>query len=167
MCDIATESGRFAAGPGLVVVHNSPRRGMEFVTRKITNGVARISLGLQEELTLGNLEAARDWGFAGDFVEGMWMMLQHPEPDDFVLATGETHTIREFLDLAFAEVGISDWSSRVKQDPRYMRPAEVDLLVGDASKARRVLGWEPRVSFPDIVKMMVAADLDLEKQKLP
>ncbi len=162
MCDVATSSGRFAAGPGLVTVHNSPRRGMEFVTRKITNGVARISLGLQQELTLGNLESTRDWGFAGDFVEGMWMMLQQPEPDDYVLATGETHTIREFLDLAFAEVGISDWSPYVKQDPRFMRPAEVDLLVGDASKARRVLGWEPRVSFPELVKTMVAADLERE-----
>lgn len=165
MCDLATESGRFAAGVGLVTVHNSPRRGMEFVTRKISNAVARISLGLQDHVALGNLDSARDWGFAGDYVEGMYLMLQQEEPDDYVLATGVAHTIREFLDLAFARVGIEDWEPYVRQDPRYMRPAEVDHLIGDASKARAVLGWRPKVSFGELVNMMVDSDLDIEKAK--
>lgn len=160
------ESYGLHASSGIAMNHESPRRGLEFVTRKITNGVARISLGLQKDLALGNLEAARDWGFAGDFVEGFWLMLQQPEPDDYVLATGENHTIREFLDLAFAEIGIDDWAPYVKQDARFMRPAEVDLLVGDASKARAVLGWKPRVAFGELVKMMVASDLEAEKRKL-
>jgi GDPmannose 4,6-dehydratase len=164
MFDVATDSGRFAAGVGLVVVHNSPRRGYEFVTRKISSGVARISLGLADHIVLGNLEAKRDWGYAGDFVEGMWMMTQQPEADDFVLATGETHSIREFLDLAFREIGIEDWSGYVKQDPRFLRPAEVDHLVGDASKARTKLGWTPKVSFPELVARMVRADLEGERR---
>ncbi len=161
------ESYGLHASSGICFNHEGPIRGLEFVTRKITNGVARISLGLQEALTLGNLDAERDWGYAGDFVEAMWLMLQQDDPDDYVVATGETHSIREFLDLAFREVGIEDWSGHVKQDPRFMRPAEVDRLIGDASKARRVLGWEPRVSFPELVKMMVAADIEREKEKLP
>ena len=156
--------GMFACG-GILFNHEGPRRAHEFVTRKISAGVARISLGLQDDITLGNLDAERDWGYAGDYVEGMWLMLQQPEPDDYVLATGETHSIREFLTLAFAEVGIEDWQPYVKQDPRYMRPAEVDQLIGDASKARDVLGWQPKVSFAELVKMMVASDLEIEKEK--
>ena len=117
-------------------------------------------------MTLGNLDAARDWGYAGDFVEAFWLMLQQPNPDDYVIATGETHTVREFLELAFNEVGITDWEPLVKKDPRFMRPAEVDLLVGDAAKARQVLGWTPKVSFPELVKMMVAADLAAEKAQI-
>ena len=158
--------GMYACG-GILFNHEGPRRAPEFVTRKISIGVARISLGLQDDISLGNLEAERDWGYAGDYVEGMWMMLQQPEPDDYVLATGETHSIREFLDLAFNEVGIDDWSRYVKQDPRYMRPAEVDRLIGDASKAREVLGWRPKVTFSELVKMMVAHDLEVEKEKAP
>ncbi|MEY2974326.1 MAG: GDP-mannose 4,6-dehydratase, partial [Actinomycetota bacterium] len=153
--------GMFACS-GILFNHEGPRRGVEFVTRKITNAVARIKLGLQDELVLGNLDSKRDWGYAGDYVRAMWLMLQQDQPEDFVIATGETHTIREFLDLAFAEVGIDDWSPFVRQDPRFLRPAEVDLLIGDASKARERLGWVPEVSFPDLVKMMVAHDLETE-----
>ena len=142
--------------------HEGPRRGLEFVTRKVSNGVARIKLGLQEKITLGNLEAARDWGYAGDFVEAMWLMLQKDEPDDYVIATGETHTIRELLELAFASAGIDDWQHLVESDQRFMRPAEVDILTGDASKARERLGWKPKVSFPELVRMMVEADLEAE-----
>ena len=165
MCDLATESGRFAAGVGFVTVHNSPRRGLEFVTRKVSNGVARIKLGLQEKLTLGNLDAARDWGFAGDFVEAMWLMLQQDEPDDYVIATGETHTIRELLELAFSAAGIDGWEKYVESDKRFMRPAEVDILTGDASKARERLGWKPKVSFAELVKMMVESDLAEEARR--
>jgi len=129
--------------------------------------VARIKLGLQDSLSLGNLDSKRDWGFAGDYVRGMWAMLQQDEPDDYVLATGETHSIREFLDLSFAAVGIEDWEPYVKQDPRFMRPAEVDLLHGDPTKARKVLGWEPEVSFPELVRMMVENDLQIEGTRVP
>jgi GDPmannose 4,6-dehydratase len=163
--DLATESGKFAAGVGSVVIHNSPKRGLEFVTRKITNSLARIKLGLQDSITLGNLDSARDWGFAGDYVEAMWLMLQQDEPDDYVIATGETHTIREFLDEAFACAGIDDWSGYVKQDPRFERPAEVDLLMGDASKARHQLGWEPKVDFEGLVRRMYESDLAEESAK--
>ena len=156
--------GLFACS-GILFNHEGPRRGVEFVTRKITNAVARIKLGLQDELVLGNLDSKRDWGYAGDYVRAMWLMLQQDTPEDFVIATGETHTIREFLDLAFAEVGIDDWSPYVRQDPRFLRPAEVDLLIGDATKAREKLGWVPEVSFPELVKMMVAHDLDTEAAK--
>ncbi|MGC6397856.1 MAG: GDP-mannose 4,6-dehydratase, partial [Ilumatobacteraceae bacterium] len=142
-----------------------PRRGLEFVTRKITNAVARIKLGLQDEIVLGNLDSKRDWGYAGDYVRAMWLMLQHDTPEDFVIATGETHSIREFLDLAFAEVGIDDWQPYVRQDPKFLRPAEVDLLIGDASKAKETLGWEPEVSFAQLVKMMVENDLEIEAAK--
>jgi GDPmannose 4,6-dehydratase len=159
------ESYDMYAGSGICFNHEGPRRAHEFVTRKITAAVARIALGLQDKITLGNLDAERDWGYAGDFVEAMWLMLQQDQPDDFVIATGETHSVREFLDLAFREVGMDDWTSRVEQDPRYLRPAEVDQLVGDASKAREKLGWTPRVGFGELVKMMVANDLELEKQK--
>jgi GDPmannose 4,6-dehydratase len=160
MCDLATESGRFAAGVGLVVTHNSPRRGLEFVTRKITHGVAQIKLGRATDLRLGNLDARRDWGFAGDYVEAMWLMLQQDEPGDFVVATGETHTVREFCEVAFSHAGL-DYTDHVVQDERFMRPAEVDLLVGDAARARALLGWKPRVTFVELVAMMVDADLAL------
>ncbi|MFO7680365.1 MAG: GDP-mannose 4,6-dehydratase, partial [Chloroflexota bacterium] len=140
--------------------HESPRRGLEFVTRKITNHVAQIKMGLTDELRLGNLDARRDWGFAGDYVQAMWLMLQQETPDDFVVATGETHSVEEFLEQAFGYVDL-DWHDYVVQDPRFMRPAEVDLLVGDPSKAGRKLGWEPTVSFSELVRMMVAADLEL------
>jgi GDPmannose 4,6-dehydratase len=140
--------------------HESPRRGLEFVTRKISHGAARIKLGLDTELKLGNLDAQRDWGFAGDYVEAMWRMLQQDEPGDYVVATGETHSVREFCELAFGHVGL-DYRDHVRQDERYMRPAEVDLLVGDASLARKVLGWTPKVTFADLVRMMVDADVAL------
>jgi GDPmannose 4,6-dehydratase len=162
--DLETESGVFCAGVGRVVVHNSPRRGLEFVTRKIANGVARIKLGLDEDLRLGNIDAQRDWGFAGDYVEAMWLMLQQDTPDDYVVATGETHSVREFCELAFGHVGL-DYREYVVQDERYMRPAEVDLLIGDPAKARSVLGWQPRVSFPELVRMMVDADIQLLKEQ--
>ena len=158
------ESYGLHASSGILFNHEGPRRGLEFVTRKITNAVARIKLGLQEELVLGNLDAKRDWGYAGDYVEAMWLMLQQDQPDDYVIATGEAHTISEFLDLAFSYVGISDWGSLVRQDPLFMRPAEVDLLVGDASKARETLGWVPKVSFPDLVALMVENDLKVEQE---
>jgi GDPmannose 4,6-dehydratase len=143
---------------GILFNHESPRRGESFVTRKVSLGAAAIKLGLQSELRLGNLEAKRDWGFAGDFVEAMWLMLQQPEPDDFVIATGETHSVRELCDLAFSHVGL-DYKKYVVTDPLYLRPTEVDLLQGDASKAREKLGWQPKVKFPDLVRMMVDADL--------
>jgi GDPmannose 4,6-dehydratase len=153
------ESYGVHASSGILFNHESPRRGKEFVTRKITDGVARIKLGLQKELRLGNLDAQRDWGFAGDYVRAMWMMLQQPEADDYVIATGRTHAVRDFVRLAFAAADL-DWERYVVVDPRYYRPAEVDLLVGDASKAYRVLGWEPEVSFERLVEEMVIADLD-------
>jgi GDPmannose 4,6-dehydratase len=155
------ESYGMHASSGILFNHESPRRGPEFVTRKVSMAVARIAEGRQEKLTMGNLDAQRDWGFAGDYVEGMWRMLQQPEADDYVLATGSTHSIRDLLDVAFAHVGIEDWSGLVEQDPRFMRPAEVDLLVGDASKARDRLGWTPTVGFEDLVRMMVEHDLAL------
>ena len=145
---------------GILFNHESPRRGLEFVTRKVSFGAAKIKLGLADELRLGNLEAKRDWGFAGDYVESMWLMLQQDHPDDYVVATGETHSVREFCEIAFAHIGL-DYRDHVKVDERFIRPAEVDLLVGDATKAREVLGWQPKVSFEQLVKMMVAADLDL------
>ena len=145
---------------GILFNHESPRRGLEFVTRKITHGVARIKLGLADELRLGNLESRRDWGFAGDFVEAMWLMLQQENPDDYVVCTGETHSVREFCDAAFSHVGL-DYQDFVVQDPRFYRPAEVDLLVGDPKKAQSELNWKPRVSFNDLVAMMVDSDLKL------
>lgn len=166
MCDLATESGRFAAGVGLVVVHNSPRRGTEFITRKISKAVARIKLGLQEKVAFGDLSTRRDWGHAPDYVEAMWLMLQQPEPDDFVVATGETHTGQEFLEKAFMHAEIEDWQRFVEFDPRMLRPAEVDHLIGDATKAREVLGWEPKVRFEELVRIMVEADLKAEQDKL-
>jgi GDPmannose 4,6-dehydratase len=146
---------------GILFNHESKKRGIEFVTRKITDGVARISLGLQDKIVLGNLEAKRDWGYAPDYVESMWMMLQQNEPDDYVIATGENHSIKEFLEVAFSIVGITDWENYVEQDPRFMRPAEVDELKGDASKAKARLGWQPTKSFNDIIKEMVENDISL------
>jgi GDPmannose 4,6-dehydratase len=154
------ESYGLYAVSGILFNHESPRRGLEFVTRKVTDGVARIKLGLATELRLGNLDAERDWGFAGDYVEAMWLMLQQDVADDYVIATGETHSIRDFLDAAFAHVGIDDWGGYVRQDPRFMRPADVDQVVGDATKARQVLGWKPSVSFPELVRLMVDSDLE-------
>ena len=153
------ESYGMHASSGILFNHESPRRGPEFVTRKVSQAVARISLGLQEHVTLGNLDAKRDWGFAGDYVEAMWRMLQQDQADDYVVATGETHSIGELLDAAFAHVGITDWAPYVKQDPAFMRPAEVDLLIGDPSKAKDVLGWQPQVGFQQLVGMMVENDL--------
>lgn len=144
---------------GILFNHESERRGLEFVTRKITDGVARISLGLSDKIVLGNLEAKRDWGYAPDYVEAMWLMLQSDEPDDFVIATGETHSIREFLDIAFCEIGIRDWSRHVAQDQKFMRPAEVDVLRGNPAKAHRQLNWKPKTSFEELVKIMVRADI--------
>jgi GDPmannose 4,6-dehydratase len=143
---------------GMLFNHESPRRGKQFVTRKITHGAAQIKLGRATELRLGNLDAKRDWGFAGDYVQAMWMMLQQPQPDDFVIATGENHTVRELCEIAFARVGL-DWQKHVVIDKTHVRPAEVDHLIGDASKARRVLGWSQKVSFRELVEMMVDADL--------
>ncbi|MBM3860632.1 MAG: GDP-mannose 4,6-dehydratase [Verrucomicrobia bacterium] len=149
--------GLFAAN-GILFNHESPRRGETFVTRKITRAVARIKAGLQDKLYLGNLDARRDWGYAPEYVEAMWRILQQDQPDDFVIATGETHSVREFCEEAFACVGL-DWKEYVAHDPRYERPAEVDVLVGDASKAKRILGWEPRVRFKELVRLMVEADV--------
>jgi len=156
------ESYGLHASSGILFNHEGPRRGLEFVTRKVTNAVARIKLGLQEEVVLGNLDSKRDWGYAGDYVKGMWLMLQQDEPDDYVLATGETHSIEDLVQRAFAEVGIENWADYVRQDPKFLRPAEVDLLIGDATKARTKLGWEPEVDFPALVEMMVAHDLQRE-----
>jgi GDPmannose 4,6-dehydratase len=149
--------GLFAVS-GILFNHESPRRGRQFVTRKVCQGAARIKLGLATELRLGNLDARRDWGFAGDYVEAMWLMLQQPSPVDYVIATGEAHTVRELCEVAFARVGL-DWTRHVVVDKSHVRPAEVDQLIGDAAKARRVLGWTPKVSFQNLVEMMVDADL--------
>ncbi len=150
---------------GILFNHESPRRGENFVTRKITRSVGRIKAGLQNKLSLGNLDAKRDWGFAGDYVEAMWLMLQQERPDDYVIATGETHSVQEFLESAFGYLEL-DWHKYVDTDPRFFRPSEVDLLIGDASKARGVLGWQPKVKFHDLVSMMVNADLELAQREL-
>jgi GDPmannose 4,6-dehydratase len=159
------ESYKLHASNGILFNHESPRRGETFVTRKITRALARIKAGLQKELYLGNLDAKRDWGYAPEFVEAMWLMLQQDEGGDYVVATGETHSVREFLEEAFACVNL-DWKEFVKIDPRYYRPAEVDLLIGDASKAKRVLGWQPKTTFKELVKIMVQADQDLLAMQL-
>jgi len=159
------ESYGMHASSGILFNHESPRRGPEFVTRKVTRAVARISLGLQSEIRLGNLDAERDWGFAGDFVQAMWLMLQQDVPDDYVIATGRTHSIRQLLNIAFSVVGIDDWKRYVVLDKKFLRPAEVDHLVGDANKARRTLGWAPTVNFEELIQMMVEADLS-EQSKL-
>jgi GDPmannose 4,6-dehydratase len=153
------ESYGMHASSGILFNHESPRRGPEFVTRKVTMGAAAIKLGLQDKLTMGNLDARRDWGFAGDYVEAMWRMLQQPEGGDFVVSTGQTHSIRDLLETAFGVVGIENWEPYVEQDPRFFRPAEVDTLIGDSSHAREVLGWKPSVDFTGLITMMVEADL--------
>jgi GDPmannose 4,6-dehydratase len=150
---------------GILFNHESPRRGETFVTRKITMAAARIKLGTQQDLFLGNLDAKRDWGYAGDYVEAMWMMLQAPTAEDYVIATGETHTVKEMLELAFDRLQL-DWKKHVKIDAKYYRPTEVDLLIGDASKAKKQLGWQPKVKFEELISMMVDADLAAEKEKL-
>jgi GDPmannose 4,6-dehydratase len=150
---------------GILFNHESPRRGETFVTRKITKAAARIKLGVQKDLYLGNLDAKRDWGFAGDYIQAMWLMLQAPKPEDYVIATGETHTVREFLELAFNRLQL-DWQKYVKIDTKYYRPTEVDLLIGDASKAKRDLGWEAKVRFEELANMMVDADLAAERERL-
>jgi GDPmannose 4,6-dehydratase len=160
------ESYNLHASNGILFNHESPRRGETFVTRKISRAVAAIKQGLQKELFLGNLEAKRDWGYAPEYVEAMWRILQHDTGDDFVVATGETHTVREFAEVAFAHVDL-DWKKYVKHDPRYERPAEVDLLIGDPTKAKKVLGWEPKVRFKDLVRIMVEADMELLSRETP
>ena len=152
------ESYDLFAVSGILFNHESPRRGLEFVTRKVSDGVARIKLGLADSLSLGNLDARRDWGFAGDYVDAMWLMLQQPKPDDFVVATGVSHSVRELVEVAFARVGL-DWQKYVKTDPKFLRPAEVDHLIGNPEKARRILGWQQKVEFKQLVEMMVDADL--------
>jgi GDPmannose 4,6-dehydratase len=159
------ESYDLHASSGILFNHESPRRGMEFLPRKVSHGVAKIKAGMTDTLALGNLDAERDWGFAGDYVEAMWLMLQQDKPDDFVVASGQTHSVRRFCEIAFEHVGLQ-WEDHVTLDERFMRPAEVDLLIGDATKAKTVLGWQPRTSFEDLVTMMVDADLDLLSGRL-
>lgn len=159
------ESYNLFACSGILFNHESPKRGMEFVTRKISHNVAKIKLGLSDSFSLGNMDAKRDWGFAGDYVKAMWLMLQQPQPEDYVIGTGETHTVREFVDAAFNHVGITDWAKHVKVDAKHMRPAEVELLLADASKANNKLGWKPTVSFKELVGMMVDSDMQLLKNE--
>lgn len=158
------ESYNLIASSGILFNHESPRRGMEFVTKKIAHNVARIKLGLSDGFSLGNLDAKRDWGFAGDYVKAMWLMLQQEYPDDYVIATGKAHSVRDFVQAAFSHVGINDWENFVKVDMKHFRPAEVEHLIGDAAKANKVLGWKPEVSFKELVAMMVDSDLKLLKQ---
>ncbi len=159
------ESYDLYAVSGILFNHESPRRGLEFVSRKVTDGVARIKLGMAKELRMGNLDARRDWGFAGDYVRAMWMMLQQPEPDDYVIATGEAHTVRDLIQIAFAHAKLN-WEEFVKLDQRFVRPAEVDLLIGDCTKAKTKLGWKPEVSFEDLICMMVDADIERLQSQL-
>ncbi len=158
------EAYQMFAVNGILFNHESPRRGESFVTRKITRAAGRIKMGLQKTITLGNLDAKRDWGYAKDYVEAMWLMLQAKEPEDFVIATGETHSVREFLDVSFGHLGL-DWKEHVRTDPRYLRPSEVDLLLGDATRAREVLGWKPKTSFADLAKLMTDHDLELARDE--
>jgi GDPmannose 4,6-dehydratase len=160
------ESYDLYACSGILFNHEGPRRGLEFVTRKITNTAARIKLGVDKELVLGNTDAKRDWGYAGDYVKAMWLMLQQDEPDDYVIATGETHSVEEFLTLAFDKVGLGDWRPYVRHDPKFLRPAEVDLLIGDPAKAKDKLGWQTEVNFEQLVSMMVEHDLEYETRRL-
>ncbi len=159
------ESYGMHASCGILFNHEGPKRGIEFVTRKISNAVARIHLGLQDKIELGNLDSKRDWGYAGDYVEGMWRMLQQDKPDDYVLATGETHSIKEFLELAFKEIGITDWQPYVVKNPAFLRPAEVDILLGNPEKAEKVLGWKRKVDFEGLVSMMVKNDIQVESKQ--
>jgi len=161
------ESYDMFAVSGICFNHESERRGLEFVTRKISDGVARISHGVSDHIALGNLDARRDWGYTPDYVEAMWMMLQQECPEDYVIATGETHSIRDFLDIAFSHIGINDWSDYIRVDPRFLRPAEVDVLRGDYSKANRILGWEPKVNFNELINKMVSHDIDRVALGLP
>lgn len=165
ICKSYRESHKMFNCSGILFNHESERRGKQFVSRKITNGVAKIHLDIQKTLSLGNLESSRDWGYAPDYVEGMWLMLQHKEPDDYVLATGETRTIRTFLDEAFSNIGIKDWSSYITKDEKFFRPAEVDVLKGDATKAKNVLNWNPKTSFSEMVSKMVKNDIDILTNK--
>ena len=160
------ESYHLFACSGILFNHEGPRRGLEFVTRKVSQAVARIKLGQQDELVMGTLDAKRDWGYAGDYVKAMWLMLQQDQPEDYVVATGDTHSVAEFVEQAFLEVGIDDWRRYVRQDPKFYRPAEVDLLIGDASKAHAALGWKPEVDFHQLVRLMVDNDMRLEAAKL-
>ena len=160
------ESYGLYACSGILFNHEGPKRGLEFVPRKITNTAARIKLGIDRELVLGNLDAKRDWGYAGDYVKAMWLMLQQDQPDDYVIATGETHSVEEFLELTFEQLGMGDWRPHVRQDPKFFRPAEVDLLIGDPTKARERLGWKPEVGFRELVAMMVEHDLAYESARL-
>ena len=160
------ESYNAWACSGIFFNHESPRRGFEFVTRKVTRAVARIALGSQDVLAVGNMDVSRDWGFAGDYVHAMWLMLQQDEPDDYVVATGKCHSVRDLLEIAFHHVGINDWRPYVVQDERFFRPADVSLLIGDATKAHAKLGWKPRVDFQQLIEMMVDADLENEKRSL-
>jgi GDPmannose 4,6-dehydratase len=157
------ESYDLFACSGILFNHESPLRGLEFLPRKVTNGVARIHLGMQDELRLGNLDAKRDWGYAGDYVEAMWLMLQQDEPDDYVIAMNETHSVQALVEAAFSHVGIDDWERHVVIDPELYRPAEVDLLIGDSTKARKALGWEPSTSFDELIAMMIDADIEWER----
>ena len=159
------ESYNAWACSGILFNHESPRRGFEFLTRKVTHAVARIALGRQDHLTVGNMDVSRDWGFAGDYVRAMWLMLQQDEPDDYVIATGESHTVRELLEIAFSRVAIDDWRPYVRQDPRFFRPADISILLGDASKAHAKLGWKPQVDFRQLIEMMVDADIESEGRK--
>jgi GDPmannose 4,6-dehydratase len=158
------ESYNMFAVSGILFNHESPRRGLEFVTRKIANAVARVKLGKQKFVELGNLDAKRDWGYAKDYVQAMWLMLQQDQPDDYVVATGETHSVKEFLQLSCQAAGLPNWEEVYKHNPKYDRPAEVDLLIGDASKAKNILGWQPSISFNQLVELMVKAELELESQ---
>ena len=158
------ESFNMFAVSGILFNHESPRRGLEFVTRKIANGVARIKLGKQDFVQLGNLESKRDWGYAKDYVEAMWLMLQQDQPDDYVVATGETHSVKEFLQIACEVAGLGDYEQYVKHNPKYDRPAEVDMLIGNASKAKNKLGWKPTVNFPQLVELMVRAEIEAESK---
>jgi len=160
------ESYGMHASSGILFNHESPRRGHEFVTRKVSEAVARISLGLQDSITMGNLDAKRDWGFAGDYVDAMWRMLQQDQADDYVISTGVTHSIRDLLDVAFKRVGIDEWEHFISQDPRFMRPAEVDFLIGDSTKAHKVLGWQPKVAFKELVERMVDNDVELQRAQV-
>lgn len=157
------ESYDLFAVSGILFNHESPKRGLEFVTRKISHGVAKIKLGLADHIVLGNLDARRDWGFSGDYVEAMWMMLQQPQPDDYVIATGENHSVADFVKVAFETIGEKNWKKYVKTSKEFMRPAEVDFLIGNASKARKILKWKPKITFNQLVKMMVKTDIDLLK----
>jgi GDPmannose 4,6-dehydratase len=160
------ESYGMHANSAMLFNHESPRRGTEFVTRRISQAVARIALGLQDGISLGNLQAQRDWGYAGDYVEAMYLMLQQDTPDDYVIATGEAHSVADFLDVAFAVIGVDDWSQHVRLDPAQLRPAEVDVLIGDATKARSALGWKPRMSFVELVETMVESDIRAQSLSL-